>query len=330
VNLNLKRAPLFAAAFSLIFLPAMAGAQQRPKTPRIGILSIISTATLSDRFEVFQRGLRELGYIEGQNIIVDYRSAEGKADRLSDLAAELARLKPDLIVSAGATVTRVLKQTTTTIPIVMAQDTDPVGSGFVASLARPGGNLTGLAMLSPELSGKRLELVKEIIPRLSRVAVFGTSTQPGNAESVKESETAARALALQLEYFDLRNSKDVDNSFEAATKRGVQAVVTLQSAVVSAQRRQIVELAIKNRLPAIFPDRQYASSGALMSYGVSAADLWRRAAYYVDKILRGVKPADLPVEQPTKFELVINLKTAKQIGLTIPPNVLARADKVIK
>jgi putative tryptophan/tyrosine transport system substrate-binding protein len=328
VKPSLKRAPLFAATFSLIILGGVAAAQQRPKTSRIGFLSTV--APLSERLEAFQQGLRELGYIEGQNIIVDYRSAEGKADRLSDLAAEFARLKPDLIVSAGPTVTRVLKQATRTIPIVMAQDTDPVGNGFVANLARPGGNITGLATLSPELSGKRLELVKEIIPRLSRVAVFGTSTQPGTAESVKELETAARALALQLEYFELRNSKDVDNSFETAAQRRIQAVVTLQSPVVSAQRKQIAELANKNRLPVIYSDRQYASSGGLISYGVSAADLWRRAAYYVDKILKGAKPADLPVEQPTKFELVINLKTAKQIGLTIPPNVLARADRVIK
>jgi putative ABC transport system substrate-binding protein len=270
--------------------------------------------------------------VEGKNIVIEYRWAEGKFDRLPALAAELVRLKVDVIVTAGSIPTRSAKEATVTIPIVMGQDSDPVGNGFVASLARPGGNITGLATLAPELSGKQLELLKETVPRLSRVAFFGTSTFPGNAQMLRETELAAGAFGVKLQYLDvLVGPKDIETAFRAAGKGRADAVLMLVAgAVASAHRTEIVELAVKSRLPAIYYTAEYAEDGGLMSYGPSITDLYRRAATYVDKILKGAKPADLPVEQPTKFEFIINLKAAKQIGLTIPPNVLARADKVIK
>ncbi len=232
-----------------------------------------------------------------------------------------------MIVTGGGTDTRAAKEATNTIPIVMAQDSDPVGSGFVASLARPGGNITGLSTLAPEVSGKRLELLKEIIPKLSRVAVLGISTRPGNAQSLKEVELAAGTFKVQVQYLDVLDVKEIDTAFRAATKGRAEAVLVLQSPFFNSQRKQIVDLAIKSRLPAIYPQTDYTEAGGLMYYGANTPDLFRRAATYVDKILKGAKPADLPVEQPTKFEFIINLKAAKQIGLTIPPNVLARADQ---
>ena len=255
-----------------------------------------------------------------------------KFDRLPALAAELVRLKADVIVTAGGTSTRAAKEATVTIPIVMAQDNDPVANGFVASLARPGGNITGLATLAPELSGKRLELLKEIVPKLSRVAVFGTSNNPGNAQSIKETELAAEAFKVKLQYLDVLDIKAIETSFRAATKERAEAVIVLVSAVLNSQqgRTQVVALAEKSRLPAIYPFVDFVEAGGLMTYGVNYADLSRRAATYVDKILKGRTPDDLPVEQPMKFEFIINLKAAKQIGLTIPPNVLVRADKVIR
>jgi putative ABC transport system substrate-binding protein len=269
--------------------------------------------------------------VEGKNIIIETRYAEGKLDRLPALATELIRLKVDVIVTSGPLPTRVTKQATTSIPIVMAQDADPVGNGFVASLARPGGNITGLSAQRPELAGKQLELLKEIIPKLSRVAVFGTSTQPGNAQSLKEMKIAAGAFRVKLQYLDILVPKDIEGAFRAAGKGQADAVlIIVPSSVAASHRKEIVEFAIKSRLPATYPQSQYVEAGGLMSYGVSIVDLNRRAATYVDKILKGAKPADLPVEQPTKFEFIINLKAAKQIGLTIPPNVLARADRVIR
>ena len=311
-------------------LSLSAEAQQPTKVPRIGFLATVSPSTISDRVEAFRQGLRELGHMEGKNIVIEWRYAEGKADRLPGLAAELVRLKVDLIVSVAPLPTRSAKEATSTIPIVMAFDDDPVGSGFVASLARPGGNITGLSTLYPEISGKQLELLKEIVPRLSRVAVLGTSTTPGTAQALREIELAAGAFKVQLQYLDVLGPKDIETAFRAASKGRADAVLVLASAVFISQRTQIVELAAKNRLPAIYPRPEFVEAGGLMTYGVSITDLFRRAATYVDKILKGAKPADLPVEQPVKFELVINLKAAKQIGLTIPPNVLARADKVIK
>jgi putative ABC transport system substrate-binding protein len=283
------------------------------------------------RAEAFRQGLRELGYVEGKNIVIEWRSWEGNPDRQRALAAELARLKVDVIVTVGAGDTLVAKEATATIPIVMITVGDAVGSGFVASLARPAGNITGLSILTPELSGKRLELLKEIVPRLSRVAVFTTSTSSGRTQIQKELDLAAGALGVRLQYPDILSPKDVETAFGAAVKERADAVLfRVPGPSASSQRPQIAELAVKSRLPVIYDRAEYVEDGGLMSYGVSLTDLHRRAAIYVDKILKGAKPADLPVEQPKKFELVINLKTAKQIGLTIPPNVLARADKVIK
>ena len=307
-----------------------AKAQQPTKIPRIGFLGGGSASANAGRVEAFRQGLRELGYVEGKNIVIEQRWAEGKLDRLAVLAAELVRLKVDIIVSAGPTVTRVAKEAAVTIPIVMGFDDDPVGSGFVASLARPGGNITGLSALSPELSGKQLELLKEIIPRLSRVTVVGSSVHPGTSQSIKEMELAAVAFKVQLQHVDVLEPKDIETAFGAASKGHADAVLVLTSVVTNSHRKQIVELAVKNRLPAIYYTAEWVETGGLMTYGASFTDLFRRAATYVDKILKGAKPADLPVEQPTKFELVINLKAARQIGLTIPPNVLARADKVIR
>jgi putative tryptophan/tyrosine transport system substrate-binding protein len=305
-----------------------AEAQQPTRMHRVCFLS--SRAGIEVRDEAFRQGLRELGYIEGKNIVVEWRFAEGKLDRLPALAAELVRLKADIIITGGPPATRAAKEATSTIPIVMTFDPDPVGSGFVASLARPGGNITGLSTLAPELSGKQLELLKEVVPRLSRVGVLGTSTQPGYAQVAKEIAIAAEALGVTLQILDVLTPKDIETAFRNASKGHVEAVLVLASAVVTPRRTQIVDLAAKGRLPAIFPYLEYVEAGGLMSYGVQVNDLYRRAAIYVDKILKGTKPADLPVEQPTKFEFIINLKAAKQIGLTIPPNVLARADKVIK
>jgi putative ABC transport system substrate-binding protein len=286
---------------------------------------------MSSRTEAFRQGLRELGYVEGKNIVVEWRYAQGKPDRVSQLAAELVGLKVDVIVTAGPTPTRAVKQATKTIPTVMTQDGDPVGNGFVASLARPGGNITGLSRLTPELSGKQLELLKEIVPKLSRVAVFGTSTQPGNAQVLREVELAAKTLGVEVQYLDVLVPKDIETGFRTAGKERAHAVLILVAGLVAnSQREKTVDLVVKSRLPAIYNLPGYMEAGGLMFYGVNILDLDRRAATYIDKILKGAKPADLPVEQPTKFELVINLKAAKQIGLTIPPHVLARADRVIR
>jgi putative ABC transport system substrate-binding protein len=303
---------------------------QPTKILRIGYLGANSLSINPDRPEAFRKGLRELGYVEGKNIVIEWRSAEGKQDRLPALAAELVRLKVDIIIAGGPPSTRAAKEATITIPIVMGFDNDPVADGFVASLARPGGNITGLATLAPEISGKLLELLKEVVPRLFRVAVLGTSTQPGNAQSLRETEVAAPAFGVKVQFLDILAPKDIETAFRAAGKGHADGVLVLQSPVINSQRTQVADLAVKSRLPGIFPQSQYANAGGLMYYGVNTVDLFRRAPTFVDKILKGAKPADLPVEQPTKFELVINLKTARQIGLTIPPNVLARADKVIR
>ncbi len=306
-----------------------AEAQQPTKIPRIGFQSAAFPSANAARIEAFRQGLRELGYVEGKNIVIEWRYAEGKLDRLSEFAAEWVRLKVDVIVTAAPSSTRAAKEATSTIPIVMAFDNDPVANGFVASLARPGGNITGLSALSPEISGKQLELLKEIVPKLSRVAVLRTSTLP-YAQVLKEIELAAGAFKIQLQYLDVRGAKDIETAFREARKGRADAVLVLASPILESHRTQVADLAATNRLPTIYHVAEFVEAGGLMSYGVSFIDLYRRAATYVDKILKGRKPADLPVEQPTKFEFIINLKSAKQIGLTIPPNVLARADKVIK
>ena len=315
----------------LFALCSTAEAQQATQSPRIGCLIGASPFSESGRVEAFRQGLRELGYVEGKNIVIEYRYAEGKLDRLPALAAGLVRLKVDVIITAGPLPTRAAKEATSTIPIVMAQDPDPVGNGFVASLARPGGNITGLSSVAPELSGKRLELLKESVPRLSRVAVFGTSTYPGNTQALKEIEIAAKAFGVRLQHLDVLDPKGIERAFRAATKERADAVLWLVAGGVGGgHRTQILELALKSRLPVMYTRQEIVEAGGLMTYGVHLTDLYRRTATYVDKILKGAKPADLPVEQAQKFELIINLKAAKQIGLTIPPNVLARADKVIR
>jgi putative ABC transport system substrate-binding protein len=327
---NRKLVWIVALVVTLAMCGAVVNAQQPAKIPRIGYLTVSSLSANVTRVEAFRQGLRELGYVEGKNIVIDWRSGEGKLERESELVAEAVRLKVDVIVTSGPTMTRAAKQATTTIPIVMTFDSDPVGSGFIASLARPGGNITGLSALSPELSGKQLELLKEIVPTLARVAVLGSSNEPAKPNTLKEIELAAGALGVQIQFLDVPEPKDIETTFRSATKARADALVVLASAVFSDQRARVASLALSSRLPAIYFRQEFVEAGGLISYGTSFADLSRRAATYVDKILKGAKPADLPVEQPKKFELIINLKTAKQIGLTIPPNVLARADKVIR
>jgi len=307
-----------------------AEAQQTGKVPRIGFHSDSPLTSIAARVEGFRQGLRELGYVEGKNIIIEWRSSEGKAERRNEIAAELVRLKVDVIVSGGASATRPLKEATSTIPIVMGQDSNPVGNGFAASLARPGGNITGLSSLAPEMSGKQLELMKEIIPKLSRVAIIGNSTNPGDALALRETVLAAGAYQIYLSYLDVQDAKDIEPVIRTAAKGRADALLVLGNPIFNLQRQQVIELVVKHRMPASYTQPEYVEAGGLMTYGTSYPELFRRAATYVDKILKGAKPADLPVEQPKKFEFIINLKAAKQIGLTIPPNVLARADRVIR
>jgi len=304
--------------------------QQSAKIQQIGFLSGTRSSAVEGRVAAFRQGLRELGYTEGKNILVEYRYAEGNEKREHDLAAELARLKVEAIVTTGPTVTRTAKETTVAIPIVFAQDGDPVASGFVTSLAHPGGNITGLSNLSPELSGKRLELLQEIVPKLSRVTVIGSSIEPNNTKIITETELAATALKVKIQYVDVLNARDLETAFVAATHQQADGVVLLGAVIFNSHRKQITALAIKHRLAATYTRPEYVQDGGLMTYGPNINDLFRRAAIYVDKILKGAKPGDLPVEQPTKFEFIVNLKAAKQIGLTIPNAVLARADRVIR
>jgi ABC-type uncharacterized transport system substrate-binding protein len=324
---------LFLVAAVLLSVAVTVEAQQAAKIPRIGCLYAGSSSFQAARIDAFRQGLRELGYVEGKNIIIECRYAEGNFNRLPTLASELVRLNVDIIITGGPPATGAAKEATVTIPIVMTQVGDPVGSRFAASLARPGGNITGLSSLAPELGGKRLELLKEIVPKLSRVAVFGTSTRPGNAQELREVELAAAAFGIKLQYRDVLSPEDIETAFQAASKGRAEAVLMNAAGPIGGARRPVVvDLAVKSRLPVIYSTggQAYVEAGGLMTYGVNVNDLDRRAATYVDKILKGAKPAELPVEQPTKFEFIINLKAANQIGLTIPPNVLARADRVIK
>ena len=322
---------LIVALGTLLFaLCDSVDAQQQKKIPRIGFLGATSASANSARLEAFGQGLRELGYVEGKNIVIEYRYADGTPNRLPALAAELVGLNVNVIVSGGAAATAPAKQATATIPIIMTGDNDPVQAGFVASLARPGGNVTGLSTLTNELSGKRLELLKEIVPRLSRVAVLGAPNTPGNEQALKDTELAAKALSVQVQYLNALGRKDIESAFRKAGNGRADAVLFLGGSLFVLERKQIAALAVKSRLPTVHYRQEFVEDGGLMSYATSLADLSRRAAIYVDKILKGAKPADLPVEQPTKFELVINLKAAKQIGLDVPPNVLARADRVIR
>ena len=314
----------------LFALCVSAEAQSAKKVPRIGYVGAGSTATAGHHAQAFAQGLRELGYVEGQNIVIEYRWAEGKLESLPALVADLVRLRVDVIVSSATPAIQFAKEQTSTIPIVMAGVTDPVGAGIVASLARPGGNITGLTHLSPDLSGKRLELLKEVVPRLVRVAVLWNPNHPGQPAAFKDTQAAALALKVALISSEARNREELERVLSSMAKERPQALFELPDPLIFGNRELMTEFAAKHRLPAMYSFREYVDAGGLMSYGTSFPDLFHRAATYVDKILKGAKPADLPVEQPKKFEFIINLKTAKQIGLTIPPNVLVRADKVIK
>jgi putative ABC transport system substrate-binding protein len=330
---NLKSAIVLFAL--LLALCVSAEAQQRAaKVPRLGYLSAGSSNTVlhpGPNPTAFWQGLREVGYVEGKNILIEYGLAEQRLDRLPVVAAKLVGLKVDIIVAGGGVEPALAaKKATKTIPIVFTSVPDPVSAGLVESLARPGGNITGLSNIGAELSGKRLELLKETNPKFSHVAVLWNPEYPGLALAFKESQAAAGALGLQLQSLEVRGPEDFESAFKAAADRHTGALYVPTSQFFNRHRAKLAELAVKSRLSAIYSDREYVEAGGLMSYGANLADLYRRAATYVDKILKGAKPAELPVEQPMKFEFVINLKAAKQIGLTIPPNVLARADRVIK
>ncbi len=327
--MNKKKFTVPVVAFLLLVFGFPAHAQQPKKVPTIGILSL--TSGRDPMVEVLQKGLHDLGYVDGENIAIVDRYAEGKAERLPDLAAELVRLKVDVIVARATPAVRAAKNATSTIPIVMASAADAVGSGFVASLARPGGNITGSTNIMPELAGKRLELLREIVPKLSRVAFLIHGGDPTDRLFVKEAQDAGQSLGVQIQPLVAKGPEEFEGAFSAMVRERAGALIVLPLFIGNlGHGRQIADLAARNRLPTTSDLRDFAEAGGLISYGPDTLVLWRRAATFVDKILKGTKPADLPVEQPMKFEPVINLKTAKQIGLTIPPNVLARADKVIK
>jgi len=309
----------------------LAEAQQPTKIPRIGVLAAATPATAAHLVEAFKQGLHEHGYVEGQNVVLELRFGEGKAEQFPILAAELVRLKVDVILALTNPVIDAVRQATQTIPIVMPAASDPVGAGFVASLARPSGNITGLTGYSPELNGKRLELLKEAFPKLSRVALLLSPNFPGSTLDLKETQSAARSLGLRIQPLEVRDDSDIDRSFKAMIKERADALTMFPGhPVLFVNRKKIVELAANHRLPAMYSLIEFVDAGGLMFYGPDLLAGYRRAADYVDKLLKGAKPADLPVEQPTKFEFVINLKASRRIGLTIPPNVLARADKVIR
>jgi putative ABC transport system substrate-binding protein len=326
-----KKIYWLALGAMLLALSFPAEAQQPKKIAKIGFLAPSTPAAAAHLVEAFRQGLRELGYVEGKTFVLELRHGEARAERISELARELVGLKVDVIVTGTDVAIAAVKRETQTVPIVMGNSSDPVGTGFVASLAHPGGNVTGVSSISPELSGKRLELLREVIPGLSRVAFIWNPDVRGAVLDYNQTEGTARSLRLQLQSVEVVRAEDFDRAFSAITKERAQALIMPAANPVGfANRGRIATFAEKNRLPSMYAQREYVDAGGLMSYGPSTADLWRRAAVYVDKILKGTKPADLPVEQPRKFELVINLKTAKQIGVTIPPNVLARADRVIK
>ena len=310
--------------------PLAARAQQAGKVHRIGVLETISTTLNVANFYALREGLRQLGYAEGQNLVIEYRSADGRDDRFPGLARELLALKVDVIVTRGTPAAKAVKNATSTVPVVMTASGDPVGVGLVTSLARPGGNITGLSAIVGELAPKRLELVREIVPALGRIAVLANTSNDAVRRDWARIETAARSLGVQSQLLDLRESDALVPTFDDASARRADALVVVIDAITQANQQRIVDLAMKHRLPAIYSSREFVDAGGLISYGVSYPDLYRRAATYVDKILKGTKPADLPVVQPTKFELVINLKTAKALGLTIPETLLATADEVIQ
>jgi putative ABC transport system substrate-binding protein len=325
-----RRTFIGRVAGALLAASLAAEAQQAGTVPRIGLLSAFSPSDAAGWYEALRQGLRDLGWIEGKNIRIEYRYAEGHNDRLPDLAAELVRLNVDIIVTSVTTDTLPAKEATRTIPIVMASAADPVGMGIVASLARPGRNVTGLSQIAPELAGKRLELLKEIVPNLSRVGVMWNPGDRGSTVNWQELQLPARSLGIQLHSLETRSPTGFDQVFADASRLRVGALAILPDPLFARNLRRIADLAVKNRLPAIFHLREFVDSGGLVTYGPNRADMFRRAAVYVDKILKGAKPADLPIERPTKFELVINMKTAKALGLTIPQSLLLRADEVIQ
>ena len=316
-------------ALALLVAPLAAEAQQQGKVPRIGILTPASEAS-TPLWEAFRQGLRDLGYVEGKTILLEYRFAAGKPERFAPLAAELVRLKVDMLVADGGVATRAAKAVTEPIPSVMASVGDPVRRGLVARLAQPGGNVTGLSVMSTELSGKRLELLKETLPHVSRVAVLWNAGNLNRPDQLPEIERTARVVGIQLSSLEVRHPDELDSVFAAMIREGTEALITLTDAVLWKHRTRVVELAAQHQLPAMFPEREFAEAGGLMAYGPSVPDNFRQAATYVDKLLKGAQPANLPVEQPVKFELVINLKTAKALGLTIPPSVLFQATEVIR
>jgi ABC-type uncharacterized transport system substrate-binding protein len=325
-----RRAFIGTLAGGLLAVPLAADAQLPAKVPRIGYLSPLSPTDNPHLLEAFRQGLRELGYVEGQNIAIEYRFAEGRPERLPALAAELVRLKVDVILTTAAPAPQAAKQATSAIPIVFAVTGDPVAEGLVASVARPGGNITGLATIAPELVGKQLELLKEVAPKVSRVAVLQNPRDHAHPPMLRQAEGVAGALGVQVHILQARTPPEIEAAFAAMRSQRAGGVLVLRDGLFLVQRTQIAALAAKNRLPAVYGNREHAEAGGLMAYGASAPHMFRRAATYVDKILKGAKPADLPVEQPTKFELVVNLKTAKALGLTIPPSLLQRADEVIQ
>ncbi len=326
-----RRTFVSTAAGALLVVAFPAHAQPAAKVPRIGVLYATTPASASQNVEAFGRGLQERGYVEGQNIVVERRYGGAIPERMAELAAELVRLKVDVIVTSTDEAIAAAKQQTRTIPIVMIFSSDPVGTGFVASLARPGGNITGLTSISPELSAKRMELLKEVIPGLSRVAIMWNPDVRGNLLEYKETAEAARSLRLQLQSVEVSQADDIERAFSALTTGHPEALIVFPlNPLAFANRAQIASLAQKHRLPTMYGRRENVEAGGLIAYGPNPADAWRRAATYIDKILKGAKPGDLPVEQPTKFELVINVKTAKALGLTIPPSLLRRADAVIQ
>jgi len=326
-----RRAFLATMTGSLLAAPLAAEGQQMASRPRIGWLGTSSPSDprAARYLSAFQQGLRELGYVEGQNIAIEFRWAEGKYDRLAGLAAELVRLTVNVLMAGTQAAIQAAKHATETIPIVMVAS-DPVAAGFVVSLARPGGNITGVSMMSAEVIGKQLEMLKEVVPRVSRVALLGNPTNPGNAQWVRDAQDAARALSVRLQPLEARDPSEIDNAFTEMTREQAGAVVILNDTMLSDNRIRIADHAVRRRLPTVFGLSEYAEVGGLLTYEADRADRWRRAATFVDKILKGAKPGDLPVEQPTKFELIINLKTAKALGLTIPPSLLQRADQVIE
>jgi putative ABC transport system substrate-binding protein len=312
----------------LLTTSSLADAQQPTKIPRIGFLVVPQRSFFSTRLETFRQGLRGLGYVEGTNVIIEYRYADGKLDLLPALASELVQLKVDVMVTSSVAGVLAAKTAAGTIPIVFAAVSDPVGTGLVASLARPGGNVTGLSIFAPELSGKRLELLKEAFPKVTRVVILWNPTS--DSLSFTEMQAAAKVLGVQLLSMEVRGANDFESGFKLAKKENAQALVTMPTPVINSNQTQILDFVVKNRLPAMYAVPEFVEAGGLMSYAPNYADQFRRAAVFVDKILKGTKPADIPVEQPMKFEFIINLKSAKQIGLTVPPNVLVRANRVIR